>query len=73
MFGWVSFLGVVATTLITCITCEICFQSFFDRRSLTEHIRTHTGEKRYKCEVCSRSFARKATLTRHLQDHAGSL
>lgn len=35
--------------------CELCGQSFIDKRSLIGHMRAvHTGERPFKCDICDK-------------------
>ena len=49
--------------------CFVCQKSFKSKSHLTEHYRTHTGERPYKCHVCPKAFAVGSTLTKHLRQH----
>lgn len=50
-------------------TCEECGKGFFDKKSLTEHMLKHTGEKNFQCKICLKSYARKCTLREHVKIH----
>jgi uncharacterized Zn-finger protein len=49
--------------------CSTCQRSFARRTILTNHERTHTGEKPFSCtfEGCSQTFAQQGDKTRHEQ------
>lgn len=53
--------------------CPICQRSFTRRAILTNHQRTHTGEKPYTCKVpgCGQRFAQQSDKTRHEQSQHG--
>lgn len=45
--------------------CDICFRGFSTNRILTNHRRTHTGERPYQCEFCTSTFAQRTALMTH--------
>ncbi|XP_037073605.1 zinc finger protein 2 homolog isoform X2 [Pollicipes pollicipes] len=53
------------------LRCKVCGELLRCRRSLTEHSRTHTGEKLSNCEICGKLFSRPGQLNRHLRTHTG--
>ncbi|XP_051553757.1 gastrula zinc finger protein XlCGF7.1-like isoform X2 [Myxocyprinus asiaticus] len=52
-------------------TCTQCGKSFKKRRSLRNHMITHTGERPFKCTQCGKSFAHKSSLQFHIKAHTG--
>ncbi|XP_018407111.1 PREDICTED: zinc finger protein 665-like [Cyphomyrmex costatus] len=46
--------------------CGTCNKEFKNKTHLTNHERTHNGEKPYQCEFCEKIFRLKATLIEHI-------
>ena len=51
--------------------CNYCERRFTTSGHLTQHYRTHTGDKPYKCEVCAKKFNQISILNRHKLIHTG--
>ena len=49
------------------LSCPFCPRMLVKKSHLTEHIKTHTGEKPFQCSACPQSFTRRYHLKRHLK------
>ncbi|XP_068140227.1 zinc finger protein 32 [Drosophila tropicalis] len=52
-------------------TCYECHKHFKCLAQLTQHIRTHTGEKPFECQYCRQRFAQRYNLKVHERVHTG--
>ena len=49
--------------------CSYCHKGFNKVFDLTQHTRSHTGEKPYQCVICGRGFAQKSNVKKHMATH----
>ena len=50
--------------------CTTCGKSFKGKRNLTQHQKTHTGERPYDCSVCGKSYSHSSHLADHMRTHS---
>uniref|UniRef100_A0A182QEY4 Protein krueppel n=1 Tax=Anopheles farauti TaxID=69004 RepID=A0A182QEY4_9DIPT len=48
--------------------CTICGKVV---KSISDHMKIHSNDKKYKCTFCDKSFAQSNNLTYHLRQHTG--
>ncbi|KAL4705083.1 hypothetical protein ACJJTC_002731 [Scirpophaga incertulas] len=47
--------------------CYICGRGFAEKRTLVNHMRTHSGERPFKCEHCNAAFTQKIAMLSHVK------
>lgn len=52
--------------------CRVCGKILSRSTKLSEHFRSHTGEKPFHCDICKAYFSRSYDLTKHKERHSGS-
>ena len=52
------------------VKCRFCGKELRSQASLTQHERTHTGEKPFSCEHCEKSFTSIDALKKHNNTHS---
>jgi DNA-directed RNA polymerase subunit RPC12/RpoP len=51
--------------------CTMCGKACSRSDHLTEHMRTHSGDRPYVCTTCGQAFSLSSTLTAHMRTHSG--
>ncbi|XP_044732016.1 zinc finger protein 112-like [Chrysoperla carnea] len=50
--------------------CDVCDKKFSQKHHVTQHKRSHTGEKPYACDVCDKRYFKNQDLVKHKKKHA---
>ncbi|KAM9841662.1 uncharacterized protein ACBR49_015096 [Aulostomus maculatus] len=53
------------------LQCPSCPKTFRHAKSLTLHIKTHSGDKAHNCSYCGKCFSRADLLRSHKRTHTG--
>lgn len=56
-----------AHSTIRPFACTYCPNAFALKKTLTNHMRIHTGEKPFVCQFCSKAFTQKTTMLTHIK------
>ena len=51
--------------------CDLCSRVLSTAYSLSQHKKTHTGQKTHQCEQCGRGFGNSSHLKIHRMTHSG--
>ncbi|KAJ8956307.1 hypothetical protein NQ318_015043 [Aromia moschata] len=51
--------------------CDICGKVLSCKSNLNQHIRTHTGDRRYACDICGKKFFKAEHVAVHRRTHTG--
>ncbi|CAB4057304.1 ZNF362_384 [Lepeophtheirus salmonis] len=64
--------NIYALTLAVKISGVTIVLRHFDKNPiLLQHMRMHTGDKKYICEICQRKFTQLSHLQQHIRTHTG--
>nr|XP_054931101.1 uncharacterized protein LOC126538992 [Dermacentor andersoni] len=61
------------TSADCCYECGVCRQRFSTKKSVTNHLVVHKGDKPYACDVCGLKFFQKFPLLKHRRIHTGAM
>ncbi len=50
--------------------CDICHTRFTTLRSLTNHLKVHSGDRQFVCYYCGKRFTTNSDLTKHSYSHS---
>ncbi|XP_070570182.1 DNA-binding protein Ikaros-like [Ptychodera flava] len=50
--------------------CDVCDYAAQSPTQLSQHQRSHTGDRPYTCDICGFAFTQKGNLTRHMKTHS---
>ena len=53
------------------LNCNICTKSFQKQNTLTSHVKSVHGGKKYICKYCSKAFSQLGRLKHHLLEIGG--
>ncbi|XP_075527766.1 uncharacterized protein LOC142559949 [Dermacentor variabilis] len=61
------------TSADCCYECGVCRQRFLTKKSVTNHLVVHKGDKPYACDICGLKFFQNFPLLKHRRIHTGEM
>lgn len=53
----------------SCVVCLQCYKVCVDQAAYSRHMKSHSGNRKFKCQQCGKAFLEKSTLKRHTRTH----
>lgn len=50
--------------------CDLCTRRFPLKSGFEQHMKRHTGDKKFTCHICNKSFVSRSELQKHLGTHS---
>ncbi|KAI8776708.1 zinc finger protein 62 [Biomphalaria glabrata] len=61
--------GKSSKNLTECMVCDVCGRICIDEKSYNRHMKSHSGNRKFKCDYCDKSFLDSCSLKRHMKTH----
>ncbi|CAG9106374.1 unnamed protein product [Plutella xylostella] len=49
------------------VTSRVCEKTYPRLKTLKDHMRIHTNDRRYRCHICGQAFIQNCSLKAHLK------